>query len=134
MSFRESVLFRERECEGEVLEIENSKDWASEILSEEEKFVKEITLVDSRERGETEGMEDIVEENGEEEVLGSSLTMEKVAAAKQFIENHYRAQMKNIQERKERYLSLSLSLSHTHIHTLTLLAIDWLEFAMLNDI
>lgn len=53
-------------------------------------------------------MEDLpVEENGEEEVLGSSLTMEKVAAAKQFIENHYRAQMKNIQERKERYLGVS---------------------------
>ncbi|XP_039165007.1 serine/threonine-protein kinase tricornered [Eucalyptus grandis] len=53
-------------------------------------------------------MEDIVEEEGEnggnggEEVLGSSLTMEKVAAAKQYIENHYRTQMKNIQERKER--------------------------------
>lgn len=39
----------------------------------------------------------------EEEVLGSSLTMEKVKAAKKFIENHYRAQMKNIQERKERF-------------------------------
>lgn len=50
-------------------------------------------------------MEDLPEEeNGEEEVQGSSLTMEKVAAAKQFIENHYRAQMKNIQERKERYV------------------------------
>ncbi len=62
-------------------------------------------------------MEDIEEEeNGEEEVLGSSLTMEKVAAAKQFIENHYRAQMKNIQERKERYLSLSLSLSLSTIN------------------
>ena len=48
-------------------------------------------------------MEDLQEgENGEEEVLGSSLTMEKVAAAKKFIENHYRAQMKNIQDRKER--------------------------------
>lgn len=47
-------------------------------------------------------MEEIVEE-GEEEVMGSSLTMEKVAAAKQYIENHYRAQTKNIQERKERY-------------------------------
>jgi len=48
-----------------------------------------------------------------EEVLGSSLTMEKVKAAKKFIENHYRAQMKNIQERKERFcygFSLSLSL------------------------
>ena len=42
------------------------------------------------------------EGGGEEEVLGSSLTMEKVAAAKKFIENHYRAQMKNIQDRKER--------------------------------
>ncbi|KAG8495453.1 hypothetical protein CXB51_013106 [Gossypium anomalum] len=51
-----------------------------------------------------EGIEE--EESGEEEVLGSSLTMEKVAAAKQFIENHYRAQMKNIQERKERKLGL----------------------------
>ncbi|MCD7467835.1 hypothetical protein HAX54_005481 [Datura stramonium] len=42
------------------------------------------------------------EQHGEEEVLGSSLTMEKVAAAKQFIENHYKTQMKSIQERKER--------------------------------
>ncbi|RRT64108.1 hypothetical protein BHE74_00033623 [Ensete ventricosum] len=38
----------------------------------------------------------------EEEAVGSSLTMERVAAAKKFIENHYRNQMKNIQERKER--------------------------------
>ncbi|KAJ0959804.1 hypothetical protein J5N97_000514 [Dioscorea zingiberensis] len=38
----------------------------------------------------------------EEESEGSSLTMKRVAAAKQYIENHYRAQMKNIQERKER--------------------------------
>lgn len=40
--------------------------------------------------------------NAEEEVLGSSLTLEKVVAAKQFIENHYRNQMKSIHERKER--------------------------------
>nr|GME15857.1 serine/threonine-protein kinase tricorner isoform X1 [Ipomoea batatas] len=43
------------------------------------------------------------EEHREEEVLGSSYTMEKVAAAKQFIENHYKNQMKSIQERKERW-------------------------------
>lgn len=36
------------------------------------------------------------------EAVGSTLTMERVAAAKKFIENHYRSQMKNIQERKER--------------------------------
>lgn len=59
---------------------------------------------------EGERMEDIDEEAEaglEEEVLGSSSTMEKVAAAKQFIENHYRTQMKNIQERRERYTWLS---------------------------
>lgn len=57
-----------------------------------------------RERQREKDMEDLEEEeNVAEEVLGSSLTMEKVAAAKKFIENHYRAQMKNIQERKERY-------------------------------
>ena len=37
------------------------------------------------------------------EAVGSTLTMERVAAAKKLIENHYRSQMKNIQERKERY-------------------------------
>lgn len=46
-------------------------------------------------------------ENGEsnpqmdEEAL-SSVTKQKVAAAKQYIENHYKEQMKNLQERKER--------------------------------
>lgn len=41
----------------------------------------------------------------EEEIgfVGSSLTLEKVAAAKQYIENHYKAQRKHIQERKERF-------------------------------
>ncbi|KAL3586788.1 hypothetical protein D5086_013655 [Populus alba] len=58
-------------------------------------------------------MEDIEEEV--EEVLGSSLTMEKVAAAKQFIENHYRAQMKNIQERKERRWVLERKLASSDV-------------------
>lgn len=37
-----------------------------------------------------------------EEILASNETRQKVAAAKQFIENHYKSQRKNIQERKER--------------------------------
>ncbi|KAF8401032.1 hypothetical protein HHK36_014335 [Tetracentron sinense] len=41
--------------------------------------------------------------------------MEKVAAAKQFIENHYRAQMKNIQERKERRWVLERKLASSHV-------------------
>lgn len=74
-------------------------------------------------------MEDLPEEdNGEEEVLGSSLTMEKVAAAKQFIENHYRAQMKNIQERKERYVELNFFITFFMGFLLVLcLAVEKLE-------
>jgi len=47
------------------------------------------------------------EAEGEEEA--STPTMERVAAAKKFIENHYRSHMKNIQEHKERYFSGILS-------------------------
>lgn len=33
----------------------------------------------------------------------SNLTKQRVAAAKQYIENHYKEQMRNLQERRERY-------------------------------
>ncbi|XP_059453304.1 uncharacterized protein LOC132183863 isoform X1 [Corylus avellana] len=55
------------------------------------------------------------ERKEEEEATGSSLTMEKVAAAKQFIENHYRAQMKNIRERKERRWVLERKLASSDV-------------------
>ncbi|XP_062160187.1 uncharacterized protein LOC133867439 isoform X1 [Alnus glutinosa] len=55
------------------------------------------------------------ERKEEEEMTGSSLTMEKVAAAKQFIENHYRAQMKNIRERKERRWVLERKLASSDV-------------------
>lgn len=38
-----------------------------------------------------------------EEAVGSSRTMERVAAAKKIIENDYRERMKNLRERNERY-------------------------------
>jgi serine/threonine kinase 38 len=44
----------------------------------------------------------VAEEGGGGEEVGSTLTRERVAAAKKFIENHYRAQTKNLQERRER--------------------------------
>ncbi|KAI3898604.1 hypothetical protein MKW98_000717 [Papaver atlanticum] len=37
-----------------------------------------------------------------DEMVPSNVTKQKVAAAKQYIENHYKEQMKNLQERKER--------------------------------
>lgn len=45
-----------------------------------------------------------VDESYEEE--HSSATRQRVATAKQYIENHYKEQMKNLQERKERYMWL----------------------------
>ncbi|KAK6140731.1 hypothetical protein DH2020_025529 [Rehmannia glutinosa] len=53
--------------------------------------------------------------NGADEILGSSLTMEKVAAAKQYIENHYKNQMKSIQERKERRWILERKLASSDV-------------------
>eukprot|EP00250_Pteridium_aquilinum_P016323 c23048_g1_i1 orf=345-2033(-) len=46
----------------------------------------------------------------QEEILASNETRQKVAAAKQFIENHYRAQKKNMEERKERRWTLERKL------------------------
>ena len=43
----------------------------------------------------------------QEEILASNETRQKVVATKQFIENHYKSQMKNMQERKQRYLFFS---------------------------
>ncbi|CAN6340855.1 unnamed protein product [Urochloa humidicola] len=47
--------------------------------------------------------------------VGSSRTMERVAAAKKYIEDHYKAQMKNLQERKERRLVLEQQLASSQV-------------------
>lgn len=60
----------------------------------------------------------------EEEVLGSTLTMEKVAAAKQFIENHYKNQMKSIKERKQRYVWILI-----YINDLSLVLVAFATFS-----
>ena len=49
-----------------------------------------------------EGNEDSTDKMDEE--AHSNSTKQKAAAAKQYIENHYKEQMKNLQERKERYI------------------------------
>ncbi|KAI0488047.1 hypothetical protein KFK09_027871 [Dendrobium nobile] len=64
---------------------------------------------DERENGD-EG----AEEEDEEKTV-SSLTMVRVAAAKQFIENHYKAQKKNIQERMERRCVLEKKLADSQV-------------------
>ncbi|KAJ6931357.1 serine/threonine-protein kinase 38-like isoform X3 [Populus alba x Populus x berolinensis] len=50
----------------------------------------------------------------DEEAL-SNVTKQKVAAAKQYIENHYKEQMKNLQERKERRTTLEKKLADADV-------------------
>ncbi|CAN6358765.1 unnamed protein product [Urochloa humidicola] len=47
--------------------------------------------------------------------VGSSKTMERVAAAKKYIEDHYKAQMKNLQQRRERRLVLEQQLASSQV-------------------
>ncbi|KAG5547135.1 hypothetical protein RHGRI_012977 [Rhododendron griersonianum] len=50
-----------------------------------------------------------------EEQLGSSSTLERVAVAKQFIENHYKSHMKHIKERRERRSVLEKKLASSDV-------------------
>ncbi|KAE8679642.1 Detected protein of confused Function [Hibiscus syriacus] len=50
----------------------------------------------------------------DEEAL-SNITKQKVAAAKQYIENHYKEQMKNLQDRKERRMVLEKKLADADV-------------------
>ncbi|GAB4830548.1 hypothetical protein Ancab_020312 [Ancistrocladus abbreviatus] len=64
---------------------------------------KDSTIVDK------EGMESISEEEA------SNITKQRVAAAKQYIEKHYKEQMKNLQERKERRSVLEQKLADADV-------------------
>ena len=60
------------------------------------------------------------DENGDltepvDEALLSDVTKQKAAAAKQYIENHYKEQMKNLQERKERRTILEKKLADADV-------------------
>ncbi|KAF7143335.1 hypothetical protein RHSIM_Rhsim05G0014800 [Rhododendron simsii] len=57
--------------------------------------------------------EETAEEEGEQ--LGSSSTLERVAVAKQFIENHYKSHMKHIKERRERRSVLEKKLASSDV-------------------
>ncbi|CAH1447267.1 unnamed protein product [Lactuca virosa] len=55
---------------------------------------------------------------GEDDISGeeaSNITKQKVAAAKKYIENHYKEQMKNLQERKERRILLEKKLADADV-------------------
>ncbi|KAL0410460.1 UNVERIFIED_CONTAM: Serine/threonine-protein kinase CBK1 [Sesamum latifolium] len=56
-----------------------------------------------------------VDEEKMEEEPGSSLTLERAAAAKKFIENHYKTHMKGIQERRQRRQLLEKMLANSGV-------------------
>ncbi|KAK7277560.1 hypothetical protein RJT34_22575 [Clitoria ternatea] len=73
-------------------------------------------------RDKTRGAAKKKEEDGNEdmnetvdEAALSSVTKQKVAAAKEYIENHYKEQMKNLQERKERRTILEKKLADADV-------------------
>ncbi|RLN29028.1 serine/threonine-protein kinase 38-like [Panicum miliaceum] len=79
----------------------------------------------------------VAEEEGEgaavgaEEVapaVGSSKTMERVAAAKKFIEDHYKTQMKTLQERKESGAKADCGFVESELFELDLGRIDMVGF------
>ncbi|CAN6326897.1 unnamed protein product [Urochloa humidicola] len=65
--------------------------------------------------GQLEAVAEETETEAQAPAVGSSKTMERVAAAKKYIEDHYKAQMKNLQERKERRLILEQQLASSQV-------------------
>ncbi|XP_012574922.1 uncharacterized protein [Cicer arietinum] len=78
-----------------------------------ENHTVKVEIIDTEE-DEVGPMADTGGEDQEDEAV-SSLTMERVAAAKKFIESHYRSQMKHIEERKERRSELQKKLESSHV-------------------
>ncbi|KAJ7977220.1 Non-specific serine/threonine protein kinase [Quillaja saponaria] len=67
-------------------------------------------------RKKDDGGEGIEDSNAETDVeVLSNITKQKAAAAKQYIENHYKEQMKNLQERKERRIILEKKLADADV-------------------
>ncbi|KAL2321064.1 hypothetical protein Fmac_030033 [Flemingia macrophylla] len=68
----------------------------------------------TRKKDDTHGENELPNEPMDEETL-SNITKQKVAAAKQYIENHYKEQMKSLQERKERRTILEKKLADADV-------------------
>lgn len=52
-------------------------------------------------------------DSGSDVSVSSPVTRQKAAAAKQFIENHYKNYLQGLQDRKDRYLYLPISLPNS---------------------
>jgi serine/threonine kinase 38 len=75
--------------------METAKAWLSKLKSKDK-------VKSSKKKEATSNVKEGPKTAGGEEAL-SNITKEKAAAAKLYIENHYKMQMQSLQERKERY-------------------------------
>lgn len=75
--------------------METAKAWLSKLKSKDKGK-------SSKKKEATSNAKEGLRTPGGEEAL-SNVTKEKAAAAKLYIENHYKMQMQSLQERKERY-------------------------------
>lgn len=75
--------------------METAKAWLNKLKSKDK-------AKSSKKKEATSNVKEGPKTPGGEEVL-SNVTKEKAAAAKLYIENHYKMQMQSLQERKERY-------------------------------
>lgn len=75
--------------------MDSARRWFSKYISKDKpRSSKKKETTDNRREG---------LKNPANEEAPSNVTKQKVAAAKQYIENHYKKQMKDLQERRERY-------------------------------
>lgn len=86
------VLWHQRYSELVILRalMDSARSWFQKFQPREKGVTKKSEM------GLLDGLDDTEESP-------SDATRQRVAAAKQYIENHYKEQMKNLQERKERY-------------------------------
>ncbi|XP_022771289.1 serine/threonine-protein kinase tricorner-like isoform X2 [Durio zibethinus] len=91
--------------------MDSARSWLSKLQARDKLRASTRKKEPSGESGGGEGND---EANTDEEAL-SNITKQKVAAAKQYIENHYKEQMKNLQERKERRTILEKKLADADV-------------------
>jgi len=80
--------------------METTRRWFSKFKSNDK--------MNSAKDKETTGMTKEGSKPPTSEEAPSNVTKQRVEAAKQYIENHYKKQMQSLQERKERYLYFNL--------------------------
>ncbi|GMI66432.1 nuclear Dbf2-related 5 [Hibiscus trionum] len=91
--------------------MDSAKNWLSKLQTKDKLRAAQRNEETSN-TGSGEGGTD--EANADDEAL-SQATRQKAAAAKQYIENHYKEQMKNLQERKERRIILEKKLAEANL-------------------